>query len=147
MNRIRINRMLLSGLVTLIVFIGVELIIEGLMFNTLFIEELEAWNQKIDVLDWDSSNNVLNIFIALVNSTILVWLYAALRPMFGVGTRTALIASTFALLIYLASYVNQVNLGTIPLSIATIEAGYLVIEMPIAIIAGALVYEAELVKA
>ena len=127
MNRIRINRLLLAGLVTLVVFIGVELVVEGLLLNTLFQDELMEWNRRLDVLDWDSANSVLNIFIALINATLLIWLYAALRPMFGVGTKTALIASAFAFFIYFASYVNQVNLGMIPLSIAAIEAGYLII--------------------
>lgn len=135
--------MLLAGLVTLIVFIGVELVVEKLMFNTLFLDEISEWNRRLGIAVWNSANDVLNLFIALVNSTMLIWLYAALRPMFGVGTRTALIASAFAFAIYMASYVNQVNLHMIPLNIAAIESGYLIIEMPIAVLAGAYVYEAQ----
>lgn len=143
MNRIRIDKMLLAGLVTLIVFVGVELVIEKLMFSTLFLKEITEWNRRLGIAEWNPANDVLNIFTALINSTLLIWLYAALRPMFGVGTRTALIASAFAFAIYLASYVNQVNLHMIPLNIAAIESGYLIIEMPIAVLAGAYVYEAQ----
>lgn len=72
----------------------------------------------------------------------LMWLYAALRPMFGVGIRTALISSAFAL-VFITSYaVNQTNLGLFPWWISLTELVFQVIELPIALIAGAQYYEA-----
>ena len=141
MNRIKVGRLLLSGLITMLAFIAIEFIVEGvgdLLFNGAY----DGWYGKLILPNWTTANYVFNIFIALVNSTILMWLYAALRPMFGVGIRTALITSAFAFTFVAAYVVNQVNLGIFPLRIGLIELLYLVVELPLALFAGAQFYEA-----
>ena len=72
----------------------------------------------------------------------LMWLYAALRPMFGVGIRTALITCAFAFTFVAAYVVNQVNLGLYPTWVGLIELIHLALELPLALIAGAQFYEA-----
>jgi hypothetical protein len=61
--------------------------------------------------------------------------------MFGVGIRTALITSAFVFTFIAFYVVNQANLGIFPLKIASIELLYLVIELPLALMAGAQFYE------
>jgi hypothetical protein len=141
MNKIKVNQLLLAGLVTLLVFIFVEFVLESLIFSQLCGRWIEDWYSKLSLNAWGTSNIILNIVIALVNCTLLTWLYAALRPMFGVGSRTALAASAFAFLFRSAFAFNGVNLGIYPLRIALIELGYQLVELPIAILAGARVYE------
>ena len=96
MNRIKVNRLLLSGLVTFLVFIVLEIVIEYVLGYYLlgrFIPVLrDPW---LLPASWGVWNRILNLSIALVNCIMLIWLYAALRPMFGVGPRTALIAGAF----------------------------------------------------
>jgi hypothetical protein len=141
MNRIKVKRLILAGLVTLLVFIAVEFIVESLIGKPLFGRAIETWHQTLNLDAWGMGNSVLNLLIALVTCTLLTWLYAALRPMFGVGARTALATSAFAFFFAAAFAINGVNLGTYPLQIALIELGYQLIELPIAILAGARVYE------
>ena len=88
-----------------------------------------------------SQNYVINSFIALFNCTIMIWLYASLRPMYGVGTKTALIASAFFIAWLISLFVNVANLGLIPARLALLEACFESIELPIAMIVGAGVYE------
>jgi hypothetical protein len=90
---------------------------------------------------WGATDQLVNIFIALMNSTLLIWLYAALRPMFGVGPRTALFAGAFVYLFFLGLIINFVNLGFFPAAIVVPEMVYELIEIPIAIVAGAGFYE------
>jgi hypothetical protein len=141
MNRIKVNRLILAGFVTLLVFIAVEFILESLIFKPLFGRVMQDWHHSLNLPTWGIANNILNIVIALVNCTLLTWLYAALRPMFGVGSRTALAASAFAFFFIAAFAINGVNLGNYPYQIALIELVYQLIELPIAILAGAKVYE------
>jgi hypothetical protein len=140
MNKIRVNRLLLSGLVTLLVFIVAELVIESFIGRVLLDD---IWGEYGQVLasGWGIPNEVLNIFIALFNSILLIWLYAALRPMFGVGTKTALIAGAFLYSFVLSFVMNFVNMGVFPARIAFPEMIFELIEFPIAIIAGAQFYE------
>lgn len=141
MNKIKVNQLLLAGLVTLLVFIAVEFVLESLICKPLFGRVFQEWHDILNLNTWGTGNIILNLVVALINCTLLTWLYAVLRPMFGVGYRTALVASAFAFLFITAFAVNSVNLGTYPFRIAIIELGYQVIELPIAILAGARIYE------
>jgi hypothetical protein len=142
MNRIRINQLLLAGLVTFVVWIAVELLVEQVVGRILFGESIQQqWVQTTDVLSWGVPNYVLNILIALVNCMILIWLYAALRPMYGVGTKTALITSAFGVIFGFSVTLNGINLGLFPPQLGMVEFLYELIEFPIAMLAGAWVYE------
>ena len=72
----------------------------------------------------------------------VMWLYAALRPMFGVGPKTALITGAFVLTFISAYAINESNLGIYPLQVTLVQLFYWVIELPLAVIAGAYFYEA-----
>jgi hypothetical protein len=141
MNKIRVRRLLYAGLATLLTFVAVEFVVESLLFGPLFGRILGEWHGALQIQGWRLGNSLLNITIALVNCTLLTWLYAALRPMFGVGPRTALVTSAFAYLFVAAFAINGVNVGTYPLRIAGIELLYQLVELPIAILVGASVYE------
>jgi hypothetical protein len=154
MNRIRVSQLLLSGLITLVFFIVVELLWESLLIWVVWprvaaawelsaapLDWSAAWRLSESPLDWSAIQHVLNIGIALINSIMMMWLYAALRPMFGVGTRTALISSAFVFVFVSAFIINSVNLGYQDLPYAVVEMASLIVELPIAIIFGARFYE------
>jgi hypothetical protein len=134
--------MLLAGLVTFFVWVVVEIIVEQvigrIVFGNLFQEE---WLYSSNVRNWGVANHILNISIALLNCTVLMWLYASLRPMFGVGTKTALITSAFGIVLGLSMTVNGINLGLFPARLGLMEIIFETIEFPLAMLAGAMVYE------
>lgn len=142
MNRIRVKRLLFSGVITLLTFILLEFILESVIGRLLFAGVVEDWFNMFAIPNWGIANHLFNIFIALVNCTMLMWLYAALRPMFGVGTKNALIASAFALTFISSFALNAANLGILPLRIALIDLFYQLVELPLSLIAGAQFYEA-----
>jgi len=142
MNKIRLNRMLLAGLATFLVWIAAEILVEQVLGRMLFGNQIDRLMlQATDIPSWGIPNYVLNILIGLVNCLILIWLYAALRPMYGVGTRTALITSAFGIIFGFTMTVNGINLGLFPPLLGLVEWVFELIEFPIAMIAGALVYE------
>ena len=92
MNEIRVKRMLLGGLVMLIVWVVVEILVEQVIARILFGQSSqEMWLQIIDLRDSSALNFWIDTFLALFNCTLLIWLYASLRPMYGVGGKTVLI--------------------------------------------------------
>ena len=142
MNEIRVKRMLLAGLTMLIVWVVVEVLVEHVIARILFGQSTqEMWLQVIDLRDSSALNFWVNNFIALLNCTLLIWLYASLRPMYGVGTRTALITSAFGVILGFSVFINFINLGLFPLKLGLLEAVFEAIELTIAMIAGAAVYE------
>jgi hypothetical protein len=141
MNEIRGRRLILSGFVTLIVFIATEILVESFIGGILFKSFIIKHYSGIKLPLWSLKDQALNIGIALLNCMMLIWLYAGLRPMFGVGTKTALITSLYWLVFVTAFSINMANLGYYPWQIALIESFYLIIELPVAMIAGSIVYE------
>jgi hypothetical protein len=141
MNRIRPTRLFLAGLVTLLAFILIELIWEGLIGTVLLGDTLASLRGLYEVPHWSLRNQVFNLAIALVNCFMMIWLYASLRPMFGVGSRTALISSAFVFAFVFAFELNYANMNFIPVQMVVIDAISLLIELPLALIIGAQVYE------
>ena len=142
MNRIRVGRMIISGVITLLVFFTVEYLLEQLVGRYLFAGIIEEWVELLSMQEWTVVNYLLNIFIFLISCIMVIWLYAALRPMFGVGTKTALITSAFVITFISAYAINETNLGLFPIQITLIQLLYWVIELPVAVVAGAYYYEA-----
>ena len=143
MNEIRVKRMLLAGLATFLVWLVAEIVVEQVIGRILFGNLIDdRWLEMTNNLrEWTALNHLVNIFIALLNSTLLIWLYASLRPMYGVGTKTALITSALGVVLGLSLTINVINLGLLPLRFGLLEALFVTIEFPIAMLAGAAVYE------
>ena len=142
MNQINVKRMLLAGLVMYVVWIFLEIVVEHVLAGMLIGQtSSEMWSQSTEVGDWSAMHHVANNFIAIVNCTIMIWLYASLRPMYGVGAKTALITSAFGVFLCLALFVNFINLGFFPLRTGLLEILFVSIEFPLAMIVGAGVYE------
>jgi len=142
MNEINVKRLFLGGLATFITWIIFEILIEQIVGKLLFGNHVEQlWLQATVITEWGALNHGLNIVIALLNATLLIWLYASLRPMYGVGARTALIASALGVIWVWSLTINLVNLGFFSPLAGLVEAVYESIEFPIAMLAGARVYE------
>jgi hypothetical protein len=121
MNEIKIKRLIIAGLLTLLVFIGMEFLVESLMGPIIFGPMMRNYYQGIELQGWGFKEHALNIGIAIINCMMLIWLYAALRPMFGVGTKTALICSLYWLVFISVFSINMANLGYYPWNIAFME--------------------------
>jgi hypothetical protein len=71
-----------------------------------------------------------------------VWLYAAIRPRYGAGPKTALCAGLAMWLVgYFLWAVSLWNMGLVPGSLMVAAAGLGLIEVVIATVAGAWVYQ------
>lgn len=141
MNRIRVNRLLIAGLATFVSFIAVELVWEGVIKSIALGDILNSLMTYPGISKWSLRHQAVNLTIALGNCFMMIWLYASLRPMFGVGTRTALITSAFVFVFVFAFELNYANLGFFSFQMALIEGLNLIIELPLALIVGAGVYE------
>ncbi len=75
---------------------------------------------------------------------LMVWLYAAIRPRFGAGPMTAVIGGLFFwLAVYLVPYAVFLRIDLVPLGLVVIHWMWTVIEIPLASVAGAWVYQEE----
>jgi hypothetical protein len=146
MNEINTKRMLLAGLAMLIMWIAVAILVQILFEQVVapvFFGQT-AEEMRLEFIETPHRGALaywLDGLTALVNCTLLIWLYASLRPMYGVGTRTALITSAFGIILGFSVSINLINNGLIPLKLGLIDAVCEAIEFPIAMLAGAAIYE------
>jgi len=144
MNKINIKRMLLAGLAMFVMWIAIEILLEGVIADLIFGRNtVEMLAEKLEFREWTAFNYWVNMIIPVLNCTLLIWLYASLRPMYGVGARTALITSAFCIVLGLLMFINFINLGLLPMKAGLIEAVFEAIEFPIAMLAGAAIYEGQ----
>jgi hypothetical protein len=144
MNTINIKRMLLAGLAMFVMWIAVEILLEGVIADLVFGKSTgQMLAEEIEFREWTAVNYWINTIIPIVNCTLLIWLYASLRPMYGVGTKTALITSAFGVILGFSLFINFINLGLLPVRVGLIEAVFEAIEFPIAMLAGAAIYEGQ----
>ena len=110
MERINWNRVILGGLVAGVVINVPELVLHGLILGG-------KWKALMGdlgrTLDTSAAASLLIIALNLLDGIVAVWLYAALRPRYGPGVRTA-IAAGFA--VWLVGWLVP-TLAAIPLNI------------------------------
>ena len=144
MNKINIKRMLLAGLAMFVMWIAIEILLEGVIADLVFGKNtVEMLAEHIEFREWSAANYWINMIIPVINCTLMIWLYASLRPMYGVGTRTALITSVFGVILGFSLFVNFINLGLLPVKAGLIEAFFEAVEFPIAMLVGAGIYEGQ----
>ncbi len=145
MGKINLGRVILGGLVA-----GVIIdLIEGIMHAVVF---ADRWAAQMTSLNRSQAGSmeqivVLNLW-GFAAGILTVWLYAAIRPRFGAGPKTAMCAGlfTWATICGMGTAV-PVILHIYQLDLGLMGVGYEVVEMLIASVAGAYFYKEGAVEA
>ena len=138
MGKINLGRVVLGGLVAGVVICIFEFVLNGVILA-------DQWPELMKSLDRPalgvSEIVYFNVF-GFIQGLVAVWTYAAIRPRFGEGPMTAVIA---ALLTWVTSYVlvdaMPTIMGVFPLSMTLMLAGVGLIEIVVATVAGAFFYK------
>lgn len=73
-----------------------------------------------------------------------IWLYAAIRPRYGAGPKTALCAGLAVWIIYcVLGFGSTLIMGMFPLRLVLTAIGWELVEIPLAALAGAWLYKEE----
>ena len=138
MGKINVGRVLLGGLLAGLVFNVFEGFVAPMIVGDLMTQSLAALGKSMP-----ESAAMMAYYVALGFAWGIfgVWIYAAIRPRFGPGPKTAIIA---ALVLWIAWPVF-VGLGQGPLGIFPAKFHYMVavcglIEQPLMLLAGAWLY-------
>ena len=136
MNKINWGRVLLGGLVA-----GLIMNIVEYVFHTYVIAQQEG--EAMNVLNAHMMNGAIPVFLALgfVTGIVAIWLYAAARPRYGAGAKTAvLIAIGVWILGYAIPDIGVAFEGLSPMRLMCLEAVVGLVEVIVATVAGAALY-------
>ena len=138
MNKINYGRVILGGLVA-----GVVLNIGEFLLNAVVLaDQMKAFNAAHNFKEPGASFMVMAVALTFVLGIVLVFLYASIRPRFGAGVKTAIIASLFAwfcLYFYMGLFFTM--LFEIPIGTCILTMVWGLVEYAVAAIAGAWLYK------
>jgi len=139
MGKINWGRVILGGLLA-----GVVInVIEGI-FGMLYMEEMKATLQAHNLsMGEDPGTMMLFLLLGFVFGILGVWIYAAIRPRFGMGSKTALKAAIVVWIFYLGSLAGWASLGLYPRYMIIMWAVVGLVETIIAVMLGAWLYKEE----
>lgn len=108
MGQINLGRVLLGGLVAGVVINVGEFLLNGVILA----DAMEAMYETMGTEEPGGTAMVVWVILGFVMGIALVWLYAAIRPRFGPGPRTAAIAGAGAwIFAYLVPVVGFATMG------------------------------------
>ena len=138
MGKINMGRVLLGGLVAgLILNIG-EFVLNGVILQ----KEMQDFFKRCGFREPGTKFMVIAIAITFVLGIVMVLGYAAIRPRFGPGPKTAIIAALFAWFgVVVYQNVIAAGLGMVPANLVAIALGWEIVEYSLAAIVGAALYK------
>lgn len=137
MGKINRGRVLLGGLVAGVIFIVVDFLMNGVVLA-------HDWEAALKALGLTPSPNALVYFViwALLAGIGAIWLYAAVRPRFGPGPKTALLAGlAFWIFDDALPTLGKLAFGLFPLRLLLVVALVGLAEGMVASLAGAWIYK------
>ena len=138
MNKINLGRVLLGGLVAGLVLNVGEWLLNGKVLAT----EMGEFFKRCGFPQPGNKFLVIAVVITFVLGIVLVLGYAAIRPRFGPGPKTAIIAGLFAWFgVVVYQNVIGAGLGMEPTNLVAIVVGWELVEYLLAALVGAWLYK------
>ena len=138
MGKINFARVLIGGLVAGVILNIGEFLLNGMVLA----KEMKDFFQKCGFPEPGTNFMVIAVVITFVVDIVLVLLYAAIRPRFGAGPKTAIIAALFAWFgVYVYQTVIGFGLGMMPPKVLVIGLAWGLVEYILAALAGGALYQ------
>lgn len=138
MSRMNWGRVLLGGLLAGVVLNVLDMVVFGMWLGRDFQAAMAAAGNHTPM------NTMMPWFVVtdFLYGVSLVWLYAAIRPRYGAGVRTAIIAG-FAMWLFigLLHALGEAPMGLLPQRLYMLGTLAGLFELPIATVSGAAVYK------
>ena len=138
MGKINFGRVLLGGIVAgLILNVG-EWVLNGIILH----DEMQTFFKRCGFPQPGTNFLVIAIVITFILGIVIILGYAAIRPRFGPGPKTAIVAALFAWFgVYVYQNVIGLGLGMVPMKLVAIALAWGLVEYIIATLIGAALYK------
>ena len=138
MGKINFGRVLLGGIVAGIVLNIGEWLLNGIVLH----DQMQVFFKRCGFPEPGTRFLVIAIAITFVLGIVIVLGYAAIRPRFGPGPKTAIIAGLFAWFgVVVYGNVIGFGLGFFPINVVLIVLGWEIVEYLLAALIGAALYK------
>ncbi len=138
MGKINFGRVLLGGLVAGAILNAGEWVLNGIVLH----KEMNDFFKRCGFPQPGNKFLAIAVAITFVLGIVIVLGYTAIRPRFGPGPKTAIIAALFAWF-GVVVYQNVIagGLGMVPVNLALMVIGWEIVEFSLAALVGAALYK------
>ena len=138
MGKINFGRVLLGGLVA-----GLILNVGEFVLNTMVLrQQHQEFLKRCGFPEPGTRFLVIMVTITFVLGIVMVLGYAAIRPRFGSGPKTAIIAGLFAWFgVVVFGNIIAAGLGMVPMNLVAMVLGWEIVEYSLAALIGAALYK------
>jgi hypothetical protein len=143
MGKINYGRVFLGGLLALLILIIAELVLEYLVLANIpgIGSEEQRFIEAFGEVGEDGLiHDVVNVLSAYLTCCLFIWVYAAVRPRFGPGPKTAIVVSAAFVIYWTLLLAWFSNVGLFPIKLSAVSFLTNLIELPLAVLAGAWIY-------
>jgi len=138
MGNINITRVLLGGLLAGLVICFGEFILGWVILGGQWAEVLA----EAGMGEFGGGQEASFLIVAILYGIALIWIYAAIRPRFGPGPKTAVVAGlTLWVVAWLLVCTYVIVIGVFPAGLLIAAIVWGLFELPIAAVAGACLYQ------
>jgi len=138
-GKINWGRVIVGGLVAGAVINVQEMILHGAVFAEEWKALVASWGRTLDT---SVTASVLILVLNAVEGIVAVWLYAAIRPRYGPGPKTALLAGLTVWLVgWLIPTLSAIPLNLFPLWALLVVPGAGLVEFTVGTLLGAWLYK------
>ena len=138
MEKINMKTVLLGGLLAgLVINIG-EFILNDPILGDAWME----WSKSMNLPEMGGNVIIFYVIWGFITGIAMVWLYAAIRPRFGAGVRTAVYAGLFVwVTLWVLGFGSTMIQGVYPNDLIITSIVWGLFEVPLAAVAGAYLYK------
>ena len=138
MSKINISRVIMGGILAGVIIDIFEFVLNGVVLADQWKAMMAAMNLPVMGMTEIIWFNVMGLILGIIT----VWTYAAIRPRFGAGAKTAVFAGVLTWLTACV-YGNAMStiIGMFPMRLTLTLAGVGLVELIVATIAGAWLYK------
>jgi len=137
MGKINVARVILGGLVA-----GLIINISEYVLNIYVVaEESAAIMERLGLAQPGMHQIVWFLALTFLLGILIVFLYAGMRPRFGAGAKTAVIAGVAVWLVAMMGVAADVILGLVPANLIVLTGAWSLVETVVAAVVGAWLYQ------
>ena len=137
MGKINVARVILGGLLA-----GLIINISEYVLNIYVVaEESAAIMERMGLPPIGMNQIVWFLALTFVMGIVIVFLYAGLRPRFGAGAKTAVIAGVTVWLVAMMAATADLIIGLLPANLFVLAGAWSLVETVVAAVAGAWLYK------
>jgi hypothetical protein len=140
---INTGRVVVGGLVAGVVMNVSGFLVQGMMLGKRMEAEMAAVAPTLQGKGMDAGSMAGRVITQFVVGLLLVWLYAAMRPRFGAGPKTAMYAALVIWLCGFLFYLDWLYLGLMSAGMYAIVSIAMLITLAVAAWVGGMLYREE----